>query len=595
MEIFNGRISEFEQKASFHKKKAILFSTLRGICFIALVVLLIQFFRTDQIILLLFAAAALVAFALLITRHQLHDHQHILNTTLVKVNTEEKERLALNLDQFDPGNEFIETGHPNQEDLDIFGQHSIFQLVNHCALEDSKKLLADWLSKTPRQQEILDRQSCIKELSGNLDWIQEFQSNTRIAVGKKKKQEPVASSSDLINWANIPGKLSNPALLKTIAVVLSTISIGLIILIALGRLPYQYLYGSLLINAIFLVTILSSLHRQIKGIDKAKYMISSYQQCIELIDKQHFEAPLLVSLKKGIQNPANALKGINQLSKLSHRISSRSNMLYMIFDLLFLQDIYLLTAIEQWKNRHKKHLNLWFGSVHEAETLVSIATFAHSHPDFSYPEITDKHYQISGQAIGHPLIPTGQCVPNDYSIDGKGSVDIITGSNMSGKSTFQRTLGVNMVLANIGGPVCAQQFSMSPVEVFTSMRTKDNLEEHTSSFYAELKRIRQLLELVDHRPVFFLLDEILKGTNSEDRHLGAVALIQKLTGKSGFGLISTHDLSLGKLEATEKNVRNFSFNSEIEGDKILFDYRLTPGTCKSFNASQLMRNLGIVD
>lgn len=270
-------------------------------------------------------------------------------------------------------------------------------------------------------------------------------------------------------------------------------------------------------------------------------------------------------------------------------------MLYALLDIVFILDVHLLLRIEKWKTTYQKHLEQWLNAIHEFEALVSIGTFAHSHSNYSFPEIIDEPFKLGGQKIGHPLIPSHQRVPNDYFIEGKGSVDIITGSNMSGKSTFQRTLGVNMILGNIGAPVCAEKFEMNPVEVFTSMRTKDNLEENTSSFYAELKRIRQLLDLVKKKRVFFLLDEILKGTNSEDRHLGAVALAKKLNQEQGFGLISTHDLTLGKLEESQTGVRNFSFNSEITGNKINFDYKLTYGPCRSFNASQLMKNLGVID
>ena len=197
--------------------------------------------------------------------------------------------------------------------------------------------------------------------------------------------------------------------------------------------------------------------------------------------------------------------------------------------------------------------------------------------------------------MGHPLIKPQERISNDFELIGHGTIGLITGSNMSGKSTFLRTVGVNLVLAQMGAPVCAFDMNLSLTRVFTSMRTQDNLEEHISSFYAELKRIKQLLDDIDEQsPIFFLLDEILKGTNSEDRHNGSKALLDQLNTSHATGLVSTHDLALSRLASQNENIINYSFNSKIIQDQIIFDYLLTPGPCKSFNASKLMENMGII-
>lgn len=270
-------------------------------------------------------------------------------------------------------------------------------------------------------------------------------------------------------------------------------------------------------------------------------------------------------------------------------------MLYIMVDVAFLLDAYLLVDLFFWKKENQNYVEDWLEIVNEMECLISLAGFSRSNPNYTFPTITEKTYYFKAIALGHPLIPKDQKVTNDYSIDGKGCVDIITGSNMSGKSTFQRTIGINMVLAQMGAPVNAKELTMGLTDIFTSMRTKDNLAENTSSFYAELKRIRQLLDRLESSEVtFFLLDEILKGTNSEDRQKGAIAIAKKLTQKPAFGLISTHDLMLGSLATDDPHIRNFSFNSEIDGNKIAFDYKISEGLCKSFNASKLMENMGIM-
>jgi DNA mismatch repair ATPase MutS len=246
-----------------------------------------------------------------------------------------------------------------------------------------------------------------------------------------------------------------------------------------------------------------------------------------------------------------------------------------------------------WKKLFGQEAGAWFESIHRFETLNSLAGFSFANPNFTYPEMKEGSYTIDGKNIGHPLVPDHKRVCNDFLLQGKGNIVVVTGSNMSGKSTFLRTIGINSVLCKIGAPVCATEMKSSGFKIFTSMRTHDNLEENISSFYAELKRIGFLLNYIsDGSPVLFLLDEILKGTNSVDRHKGAEALIMQLSQLNSFGLVSTHDLELGKLDDSNL-IKNYSFNSQIQGDEILFDYKLQKGLCYSFNASKLMESIGI--
>jgi len=229
------------------------------------------------------------------------------------------------------------------------------------------------------------------------------------------------------------------------------------------------------------------------------------------------------------------------------------------------------------------------------EALCSLAGFSYSNPHYVYPSIEDEKAYIKVRSLGHPLILNQERITNDLDLEKPGSIALVTGSNMSGKSTFLRTVGVNIVLGLCGAPVCAESAEISHVQLFTGMRTEDNLEEHVSSFYAELQRIQSLLKMVDQEEttILFMLDEILKGTNSKDRHKGAAALIRQLSKTNSFGFVSTHDLELGDLQQELSGVKNYSFNSRIEGDEIIFDYTLEEGLCRSFNASKLMEKIGI--
>ncbi|MDX5349072.1 MAG: DNA mismatch repair protein MutS, partial [Hymenobacteraceae bacterium] len=262
---------------------------------------------------------------------------------------------------------------------------------------------------------------------------------------------------------------------------------------------------------------------------------------------------------------------------------------------LLMWDFYWMWRLERWKKQSVPNLEPAIAALAEVETLSSFSAFWYANPSNILPNLSDTPFEVTAESLGHPLIIKDDRVVNDFEMAGAGKTVVITGSNMSGKSTFLRTVGLNVVLALAGAPVAARKFTVYPMQVFTSMRTADDLSESTSSFYAELKRLRLLLDLTETgQPVLYLLDEILKGTNSHDRHLGAVSLVRQLQRQNQSGLISTHDLALGELaQQSPETIRNYSFNSHIEANKIIFDYHLTPGICRSFNASQLMKQMGI--
>lgn len=579
------------------KNKSFWLSWVRAICFIATAITIVFYFNSSNKSLLIIAIILGVLFYISVIKHRIVEKKKNLTQTLIDLNTEEIERINLQLHDFHGGVEFKNNDHPYQDDLDIFGKHSIFQLVNRCEIFDSKKRLAQWLSTPTKRKEIIERQDASRELKADSSWLMEFRAFARISIKEKKKQDIIHDANDILKWASQKSNFSNTKWLIIIAVILSLSSVFIGFLILLKDFPYQLVYPSLLINGVFLLWGTRHLSKHTLGIDKANYIISAYANALEQIEKRNFNSIKLQRLQKSLTDRNQfASKSILSLSKIVHRIAGRANMLYVILDILFLLDIHLLVAIIKWKRNHQPEIEVWLEVVHEIECLMSIASFSNINPNFAWPQISNDKFIFETQKMGHPLIPSKEKTTNDYLLSGSGSLDIITGSNMSGKSTFQRTVGVNMVLAQAGCPVNAESLTMSTTQVFTSMRTKDNLEEHTSSFYAELKRIVQLLAAVDkNESTFFILDEILKGTNSEDRHLGSIALAEKLANKKAFGLISTHDLGLGSLADKHKSIRNYSFNSTLKDHKIIFDYTLTEGICKSFNASQLMKNMGILE
>ena len=254
-----------------------------------------------------------------------------------------------------------------------------------------------------------------------------------------------------------------------------------------------------------------------------------------------------------------------------------------------------MMALNEWRRRNRDHLATWFSLVAEMEVLASLSAIRFNEPNWAFPKFNPKPFTFRSKDLGHPLIPAEQRVSSDFDLEGQGKIALVTGSNMAGKSTFLRSLGVNTVLAQMGSPVCARELILSPVHLMSSMRIADNLAENTSTFYAELKKLKTIIEAVRrHEPLFILLDEILRGTNSRDRHTGSEALIQQLIREHAVAVIATHDLALARLEEQFPGVvENYHFDVQVEGEELYFDYRLKHGVCTSLNASILMKKIGI--
>ena len=506
---------------------------------------------------------------------------------LQKINENELKISQGELKEQEEGANFKDKTHQYINDLDIFGSNSVFQLLNRCSTNGGKTKLAKWLSSFSKKEVIEKRQAAVKELTSEIDWRQQFQ-----ASGLHQKNEK-ANPELLIKWIKEPYIYNN--IYNILAWVLPLVTITSVILYFAADISFYFTLGMLIINGIVLTRFSKHIQNLTLSVSDHINLLASYSALIKHLEDSSFESELLSSLRDNlISKDKKASTSIVNLYKILDFLNARANFFYFIIDSLTLFDLHIMFMAERWKRKNIGDVSLWFNSISEFEALCSVSGFAYSNPNFSVPTIGSEDYVFNGEDIAHPLIKKSERISNSYTLNGKGALTIITGSNMSGKSTFLRTLGVNIVLALSGAPVCAKNFTVSELQLFTSMRTEDNLEEHVSSFYAELQRIKALLEEVEKdEPVLFMLDEILKGTNSQDRHNGAVSLAKQLSKTSAFGLISTHDLELGKLENELKNVSNFSFNSEVKGSEIIFPYQLDDGICKSFNASALMEKMGI--
>jgi len=323
-----------------------------------------------------------------------------------------------------------------------------------------------------------------------------------------------------------------------------------------------------------------------------------FSEAITAIKEEKWESDLCIQLSDNLKDNQHG-KISQQLKRLSVLINNLGlpAMISLPLNIFMVWDIRYFFLIEDWRQESKASLEEAFDVIMSFEALISISSLSSNYPDWCFPEIVDNdHYTLNATNIGHPLIPANLRVSNSFSLNNELKIDIITGSNMAGKSTFLRTLGINTVLALAGAPVCAKEMSVTPMLVFSYMRINDSLNESTSTFKAELDRLKSLLEILNkEEKVYFLIDEMLRGTNSVDKYLGSKAVIERLIAQKAIGIVATHDLQIAKLEEKYPDyVRNFYFDIRIEGNEMMFDYKLKAGECKTFNASILLRQLGII-
>lgn len=592
--FYQQRQTTFDALAGQWQQKFNWFSWLRVLVFvIAAGVTGLLIYANAQITWVFFAVVAgIAAFISLVKKHQAITWQRNQYRFLTQLNEEEQLRLAGKFYPADTGHDFTDSQHPYTGDLDIFGRSSLFVLLNRTNSAGGRRLLADWLQEAAPVAKIKARQAAVTELAGELEWRQQFQ-----ASGRHMEDSPAAIAS-LLMWLDQPPQIGNRRWLVVLTYLLPLLTIGSVLLaLASESITYHFPVLLMLVNGALLRHTFREVHQAAEATYQSVQTLKTYEKQLYALQTQSFRAEMLEQIRKGLgEGRAEASGQIRKLASLLDNLQARRNAyFYLLVNTTLLWDLYWLIRLERWKQGMKLVVEQWLAALAQAEALNSLAGFSFSHPQYPIPEILEGDIVFSAEDLGHPLILSGKRVQNDFTLIKRGTTGVVTGSNMSGKSTFLRTVGINAVLALMGAPVCAGRFSVSRFQVFTAMRTQDSLEESVSSFYAELKRLRQLVKLLPlDQPIFYLLDEILKGTNSQDRHEGAKALIRQLHRHNAAGLVSTHDLALGELaDEMPGLVHNYSFNSDFRDGKLLFDYTLKEGICRSFNASHLMRQMGI--
>ena len=510
---------------------------------------------------------------------------------LIAINEQELRYLQHQYTHQKDGSEFYKDEHSYAGDLDIFGRASLYQFINRTHSQQGNQLLADWLLTPATPQVIQERQKALQELMHQTNWRQELQahgSSSTITVDTEKKME---------EWLEEENQFIHKKIWHIIRYIFPVIATSTLLCFLFDVITYQRFLQSLLVFTIiaFAITrLIVPLYRKLNKITRQMEVLSNSIACIE---NAPFNDSLLTNLKQQFHSGNNkASHQILQLKNIFNRFDYRLNpVVFIPLNVFLLWDLQQVLQLEKWKQKNNQQINHWFRALAEMETLSSIATLAFNHPHWSFPILQPNEPVFDAVQLGHPLIEPQKNVLNDFTTKGNEQINLITGSNMAGKSTFLRSVGVNMVLACMGAPVCAKQLTVSPLKVMSSMRIKDNLEESTSTFYAELKKLKQIIDAINNNePVFILLDEILRGTNSNDRHTGSKALIKQLLQHKATGILATHDLELANLANDyPATVHNYHFDVQVNADELYFDYKIKRGVCQSMNASILMKKIGI--
>jgi hypothetical protein len=486
-----------------------------------------------------------------------------------------------------PGDRFRDPSHPYLDDLDLFGPASLFELLCTCRTRPGEARLAAWLAAPADPDEIRARQAAAAELGPAIDLREDL---ARLGDDARSTLD----AARVVAWATAPPALRAVAL-RAIAALLGAAAAAALAAWALGAGPAYFVLTIVLELPIHALAhrrsqqVLAAVDEPVRELVLAAALLE--RLCTERVTSAKLAA-LAHAVGDGSDSPLHAILRVRRLVDL---IDAQRNPLFAPLALATLWPIQIAFAIEAWRRRHGAAVGGWLDAVAELEALVAVGTYTAEHPADVEPIFVDHGPLLDATGLGHPLLSAARCVRNDLRLGDDVAVLIVSGSNMSGKSTLLRTVGVNVVLAQMGAPVRATRFQLSPLAIGASIRTLDSLQNGTSRFYTEITRLRQLVALAEgRRPLLFLLDEILHGTNSHDRRIGAAAVIRGLVHRGAVGLVTTHDLALAGIDADESlRARNVHFEDHVEGDRMVFDYRMQDGVVTHSNALALMRAVGL--
>ncbi|KGE15108.1 MutS-related protein [Sphingobacterium deserti] len=556
--------------------------------------LLFYSFQLNNILLVLMLTIGIILiFVFLINRQAKLERQRDDKLAFLKINENEIQLKDTRQGIYDNGQTFENNQHPYTADLDVFGPYSLFAMLNRAATALGKSTLASWLMAAGSRPSIESRQQAVAELENDLEWSQHFQSKLVFNLSQK-----IEVKAFLGRYFQDSGLSFGTPLLKIYVTLVPFIMLALTTISIFVYPLWTYLGGLAIIHLLWTLAMAGKVSLFSSKIDKVGQVLAAYADGLALIEGKAFNTSLTQMLQSKLRmNDTQLSNAFKQLAQLINNLDARNNMLVgSLLNMVFLWDFKYVMKIVHWKSQYEANILLAFDVIAEFEALNSLAILKRNHPEWTLPQILDHKDNVSLATthIAHPLISVKTSVVNDYTNENH-SIALITGSNMAGKSTFLRTIGINAVLAYAGAVCCAKSFRLPIYHLISYMRIKDSLNESTSTFKAELDRMRFILQTVEKdKQSFFLIDEMLRGTNSVDKYLGSRAIIRKLIAMEGQGMVATHDLQLASLEEEYSGkVQNYHFDIQVVEGEMLFDYKLKNGRCTIFNASMLLKGIGI--
>lgn len=563
--------------------------------FISFIAIFPAFFYLSPVNLLLAVSVSLfflVSFLLLIKKFIQTEKQLLYYQRLIAINKNEICALNHDFTPFDPGNEFIDPHHDYNYDLDLFGKGSLFQFLNRTVTGRGEIHLAKLLNQNQHPaNEIKAKQFAIAELAENLSWRQNFMAKGYETVNQLNQNHIDASTNNKIT-------LKHAKITKYLPFISPAFILVFIGLNTAGLVSSQIYLIALFIQYIIFQLYSKTISKFYRQFESQSKILRRYADMLYQIETLNVKSDYLIDLQGKLSVSGKTASEITaELQNILNQFDYRQNLIVaFILNFIFLWDIRCVSKLYQWQQKYSSGLPKWFGVIAEIDALVSLANCNYNHPEWITPQISDSSFQFKTENMGHPLIDEKRCVKNSFLFSGEEHMVIITGANMAGKSTFLRTVGVNLILASNGCNVCASSFEFSPIRVFTNMRTSDNLMNDESYFYAELLRLQTMLSLIRKgENLFVIVDEMLKGTNSVDKLNGSKELIRQMISLKTHGIVATHDLVLTELvHSYPAAIKNQCFEVQLNQDELKFDYKLTDGITRTMNATFLMKKMGII-
>ena len=589
---YTERLSLTKGQLQQVKKQIFRISMLRLALFVAGVAGIYFFFSQTPLLIICICLTFLPLFILV----KIHNHFFIRKEwleTQARIIQEELQALSGDYSSFEDGKEYVNPEHPYSFDLDIFGRRSLFQSINRTCTFFGKDRLAKWLQNhLHKKTSIEKRQEMVREISEHTLFREQFRVAGLVHHGQSSDGEKIQA------WSQSPAQYLHAGWVKAFIWGVPVINSLLLITSLIGWTSFSCLGLSF---GIFLVLSFGIIKRATyiqETYGKQLKSLNGYARLIALAKAEDWKSASMLELMERFNlNGQSPVQALQQLSKELDRLDLRNNQfLYVLLEGSIFFQLQEIVRIERWKVRYGQHISEWLETVGELDALCSLGTFAYNHPQYTYPELTEKPFCFLATQMGHPLMPVSQCVKNDATIPSRPFFLIITGANMAGKSTYLRTIGVNYLLACVGAPVCCEKLKLHPNQLITSLRTSDSLSDNESYFFAELKRLKRIIDLLNQgQQLFIILDEILKGTNSMDKQKGSFDLIRQFMQLKANGIIATHDLLLGSLiKQFPEEIRNYCFEADIKDNELTFSYKLREGVAQNMNACFLMKKMGII-